>query len=446
MQKETLFSIITVTYNCSSDLTITHESLLPQNKDLFEWIIVDGDSRDTTLSTAHSLKNIYPRLSIYSEPDNGVYHAMNKGIGLAKGKYLLFLNAGDTLTPDILDKVSNNIHSSDLFIYGNVVQQSMQRICCGYFDKFKLGIRNIPHQAIFYHRDIFKIVGKYNLNYPVFADYAFNIHCFGSLSEKNIKYLNFTIANYQAGGLSSSSVDPVFFKNKNELIQTHLGPKVLNYYLRSGAQFFDIFIYLKEQNFTLWDHHTIISEFIEKFNQLNSARKNNHKLERLFFRKINKQAESSPNILPQNNWHIIDNNCKQLFHQTKHFLINQHIPENKIITYNPVIYTHQLQILLKTKKPLQLILFGGGLGAINTIKLITELNKQNDVQHKVKLIFDNSEQKLGSKLDAIKIKKPDIESIKRDDIIIISSQWKLEIRDQLIKMGLPEKQIVDAFY
>ena len=92
-EKERLFSIVTVTYNASKVIYPTLESVRRQLSDDYEYVVVDGASTDDTLDCVRA-SGIKP-LRIVSEPDKGLYDAMNKGIKLARGKYLIFLNAGD---------------------------------------------------------------------------------------------------------------------------------------------------------------------------------------------------------------------------------------------------------------------------------------------------------------------------------------------------------------
>lgn len=92
-----LLSIITVAFRNLAGIVKTHASLahLAQADDIsFEWIVVDGGSNDGTCEYLENLKGIY-NLRFVSEPDNGIYDAMNKGIAMAQGKFALFLNSGD---------------------------------------------------------------------------------------------------------------------------------------------------------------------------------------------------------------------------------------------------------------------------------------------------------------------------------------------------------------
>ena len=100
------FSIITVTYNAEATIEVTLHSVQQQTYRQIEHIIVDGGSKDHTLSIIEKYKDSY--LHVISEPDKGLYDAMNKGIRLAKGDYLCFLNAGDTFHEvDTLEKIVN---------------------------------------------------------------------------------------------------------------------------------------------------------------------------------------------------------------------------------------------------------------------------------------------------------------------------------------------------
>ena len=126
-----LFSIITVTYNASRTLPATLKSINEQSCRLFQYIIVDGASTDNTVELAQN-SNI-DNIEIISEPDYGLYDAMNKGLGLAKGDYVLFLNAGDTFhSPDTLQHFADAIFSNDYpgIVYGqtDIVDYNRNRL------------------------------------------------------------------------------------------------------------------------------------------------------------------------------------------------------------------------------------------------------------------------------------------------------------------------------
>ena len=113
------FSIITVTYNAGAVLEDTIQSVITQTYKNVEYIIVDGGSKDRTLQIIEQYKEHIH--TVISEPDKGLYDAMNKGIALASGDYLCFLNAGDCFhEDDTLQQMVHSIHGSVLpdVIYG----------------------------------------------------------------------------------------------------------------------------------------------------------------------------------------------------------------------------------------------------------------------------------------------------------------------------------------
>jgi glycosyltransferase involved in cell wall biosynthesis len=156
-------------------------------------------------------------LRYLSEPDEGIYDAMNKGIRLSSGKFLYFLGAGDRLLPGVLETVAAEIRklpsqdqsSRPTLLYGNVDWASYSRPYDGRFNRFKLLRRNICHQAIFYQRSIFERVGFYNTKYRSLADWEFNIRCFNDRGIRK-RYIPLRIAEYEGDGKSVTTPDPAF--------------------------------------------------------------------------------------------------------------------------------------------------------------------------------------------------------------------------------------------
>ncbi len=215
--EQKLFSIITPTYNDARGLEKTIRSVIVQAPNIYEYIVVDGCSTDDTFSVVEEFSN---KLKLVSEKDEGVYDAMNKGIDLSAGKYLYFLGAGDTLKPGILEKIAGLMPCDTLsFVYGNVYMVNRGIIYDGEFDKAKLRKYNICHQAIFYERSIFDVVGPFELDYKVLADYALNVKCFWNDSVQK-KYLAYVIANFEGGGISSRRRDVNFVGEFSDFIAT----------------------------------------------------------------------------------------------------------------------------------------------------------------------------------------------------------------------------------
>ena len=207
-----LISIITVVFNGEKTLGSAIESVLTQNYENFEYIIIDGASTDSTLSIIHKYGT--PSIKYLSEPDFGIYDAMNKGINIAKGQWIYFLGADDVLHDrDVLKKIffSHTIDDYDV-IYADVFLKNLNIIYGGTFNQKRLMNQNICHQAIFYRNIIFIKYGQFNLRYPILADWEFNMRWFSDRSTRRL-YINTTIANYDQNGSSSCRPDKNFQKD-----------------------------------------------------------------------------------------------------------------------------------------------------------------------------------------------------------------------------------------
>jgi len=212
-------SIVIPTFNSGKTLRATLESISSQTLQDIEAIIVDGASTDTSVEIGKEFSVKYPFIKSISEKDKGIYDAMNKGISMANGEWLLFLGSDDTLFDNnVLDRVALKIkeNNSYKFFYGNVkvnsnFGSSQDVIYDGEFSIEKLLLKNIPHQAIFYHKDIFNEVGYYNINYPICADYDFNLKV---ASRFKLCYLDEVVSIFSAAGISTTNM---FVRNMDEL-------------------------------------------------------------------------------------------------------------------------------------------------------------------------------------------------------------------------------------
>lgn len=194
------FSIIVPTFNAADTLRACLESIVRQADSDFEIVVVDGASSDGTLDVAKSfVPQLDSRLVIFSGPDQGPYDAMNRGVDLASGEWLLFLGADDEIyDSDILARVKTFIHDHlpcDL-VYGDVVMQSTGARHAGAFDLDRLLFEtNMCHQSIFYRRELFAGIGPYNLRYPIWADWDFNVRCFSNPALV-ARYMDIVVAQY----------------------------------------------------------------------------------------------------------------------------------------------------------------------------------------------------------------------------------------------------------
>ncbi|MDR1982192.1 MAG: glycosyltransferase [Holosporaceae bacterium] len=205
-----LLSIITICCNQSSDIEETCESVITQTFQDFEWIVIDGGSTDGTLQKLGKYKN---RIDVLiSKKDNGRYHAMNKGIRIAKGKYLNFLNGGDSyFEKDTLEKIVSALcyylktnanldvlYGNANFVYENheITLPAPQKLTKVFFI-----LDNINHQSTFIKKSLFEKYGYYNEQLEIFGDYESWL-----LFLKNncvFRALDVTVVNYKANGISS---------------------------------------------------------------------------------------------------------------------------------------------------------------------------------------------------------------------------------------------------
>lgn len=201
------FSIITVVFNDVHNIGETIKSVLSQNHKQLEHIIIDGSSTDGTLEIIRR----YPSIVLVSETDDGLYSAMNKGLKLASGDYVNFMNSGDRFYDrDVLGLVASSVTENNApdLVYGNAVEVCNVRSKT-WFKKarsFRSIIYGMPahHQAMFYKLD--KLC-KENLNYsPRYsraADYAMTAALIKTT--KHIVKLDHTICFYDLGGLSQTT-------------------------------------------------------------------------------------------------------------------------------------------------------------------------------------------------------------------------------------------------
>lgn len=217
-------SIITVVYNNVKDIAYTITSVLEQSYQNIEYIIIDGASNDGTLKIINQYKDKLTK--VVSEKDNGIYDAMNKGLALATGDYVLFLNAGDELfNEDTIQTIVTKGNDADI-IYGETKLINEQRQVIGnrrhkapnHFDwrSFKYGM-NICHQAIYIKRNI---APAYNTKYQLSADIDWVIRA--AKQAKTCKNVHSYVAKYLVGGISRQR-HKQSLKERYSIFKSHYG-------------------------------------------------------------------------------------------------------------------------------------------------------------------------------------------------------------------------------
>jgi len=218
--KPKLFSIVIPTFNCGRKLAATLESVLSQPKELYEIVVVDGGSAEETLGVVEEYSQ---SLRFVSEPDRGVYDALNKGVAMSSGRHLLFLGAGDLLKEGVLERVAEILPAGEpSFAYGDayLVRHNVRQ--SGTFGRKDFMTRNLCQQAIFYERTIFDLLGGFDLRYKVYADWAFNMKCFADPRVRKL-YLGLLVAAFEGWGISDSQEDLAFERDLPGLIRKYVG-------------------------------------------------------------------------------------------------------------------------------------------------------------------------------------------------------------------------------
>jgi len=203
------FSIISVCKNSEKTIENTVLSVLSQSYKNFEYIIIDGASTDKTLDILDKYKDKLTK--IISEPDDGLYDAMNKGIHNSFGDYIFFLNSDDRfINKDILKNVYQKVENNKKeLLYGDQVFFNKEKNKISVRKHNKLNkiylIKNTPCQpATFYRKDVFEQYGGFDTEFKIVSDQEWFLRTF---LEHNISayYLGFPITVFNQGGLSTNS-------------------------------------------------------------------------------------------------------------------------------------------------------------------------------------------------------------------------------------------------
>jgi glycosyltransferase involved in cell wall biosynthesis len=208
MSPKTKISVITVNLNDEIGLAKTINSVADQTYENIEYILVDGNSVDKSIEIIQKNKDVIDRLLI--EQDVGIYHAMNKGISLATGEWLLFMNAGDVFaSSDALGKALEYVNDNIDVIYSDWIYSYSKRLVKADIKKL-----NVRHQSVIYRKSLHEMYGNYVVGKRVsISDYIF----FLSIFHKYWQYSPTIISICDETGISSAP--PHFFQRiASELI------------------------------------------------------------------------------------------------------------------------------------------------------------------------------------------------------------------------------------
>lgn len=204
----TKVSIVTVTYNCENEIEDTIKSVVSQTYNNIEYIIIDGNSKDKTLSIINKYKK-YISVCI-SEPDKGIFDAMNKAIDIATGMWIIFMNAGDTFVNEtVIERAFYNkeykLNTGVIFGDAYSIKKDKKKLYISkpfYLEKTKYRGMGICHQSIFCRTDLAKSI-KFDLKYKYAADYNMIMQIYNK--GYDFYNLNTPIANYDLTGFSTNN-------------------------------------------------------------------------------------------------------------------------------------------------------------------------------------------------------------------------------------------------
>lgn len=229
-------TVITICYN-EPYLEKTCESIVNQTWQDFEWIVVDGGSNQETLDKFEKYKKRIDKF--ISEPDNGIYDACNKGIELANGEYVIFMNAGDSFySHEVLSNIFSKHNYTSGILYGdtvmidNKIKKSKQKHCAKIphkISKCYFYTATICTQSMFVKKELYYKYGLHNLKYKILGDLDRNL-AFVSNGE-NFEYIPEIVSYYDKNGISSSlkTID-VRLQEQKEIIKTYFDSDEISFY------------------------------------------------------------------------------------------------------------------------------------------------------------------------------------------------------------------------
>jgi glycosyltransferase involved in cell wall biosynthesis len=268
-------SIITINYNNKIGLHKTIQSVISQTWSDFEFIVIDGNSSDGSKDVLTTYSSFFTYF--VSEPDSGIYNAMNKGIKVSTGDYLMFLNSGDSLIDNtILENLNDDLNGQYDIYYGDILQIDGIKQEIRTFPK-KLNFaffyeQNISHQASFIRTKLFNDIFFYNENFKIVSDWEFFTYAICK-REASYKHLNYVIVTYDGTGISASSENhPEINKERNISLNRYFPEFVKDYEYLKEIKFkkAEQFMHIKKYPIAykiLKGFMNIILLFLPKFNR-----------------------------------------------------------------------------------------------------------------------------------------------------------------------------------
>ena len=220
------YSVITINYNNVDGLRKTIESVVAQTFNDYEYIVIDGGSTDDSVSV---IKEYSDKINYWvSEPDGGIYNAMNKGVSQAHGDYCIFMNSGDCLyNPKVLEIFSRYNIQKDIVVgklvsarNGNVLFTPPQREISLYY----LYSGTVPHQSSFIKTELLRLY-PYDENLKIVSDWKFFVQAI-VIHNCSVRYIDDVVAKFDTEGLSTSNPDKMW-REKEQVLTSMFPSRVL---------------------------------------------------------------------------------------------------------------------------------------------------------------------------------------------------------------------------
>lgn len=219
-------SLITVAYNSAKTIADTINSIRTQSYPDIEYVIIDGASSDETLQLINS--SDYPGIVLISEPDGGIYDAMNKGVEMATGEVVGILNSDDVYQDSevIKEVMTYFISDPDLdILYGDLVyvkSDDLSKVVRKWrsrqtYPKFFEHANVPPHPTLFLKKKVYTQVGRFDLRYKLAADYEFMLRVFKKFDFKS-RYVSRLMVKMRLGGATNKSFKNIWNGNKEIIL------------------------------------------------------------------------------------------------------------------------------------------------------------------------------------------------------------------------------------
>lgn len=230
-------SVITICYNSEKTVERTIKSVLGQTYKDFEYIIVDGESKDSTLDIVRKYEPLFEgRMKWKSELDKGIYDAMNKGIQRSTGDIIGIVNSDDWLEPTAMEsivKVAESVNYVNSLICGSMkfhYNDGRVQLFCTDEQKFNAGIKNYSfnygayHPAIWVGKNVYENVGLFDTNYRTAADIDFIYRCY--LAKSKFYFTKDVVSNMSDGGISNHINWKYFISDKKYYVKKYNYSKI----------------------------------------------------------------------------------------------------------------------------------------------------------------------------------------------------------------------------